>query len=524
MTTSPRPRSSLRNALYAGIVTVAVLGGLNAGVGLLERIGVLSTHDPDDVVQFVDGALFEKRGDRWVTTPYAEESLLRQEFAVDKGDALRIFVLGASFAMGTPYLSQGRPEGTGGIASFLEVELKRRLPGRTIEIVNAASGGADSGRVAEVAKQVLAHQPDALVVATCNNDAHVAPSQMRRVLQEQPGYRLMRKLLTAGEPVERTWYAPQDEPSQDLERQLRANIGSILEAAADRGVPVLLATLPVNLRYPGFNPIEDGESPEQPDLLFTVPTAGAPAMPPDLANLASCEGGIWMAWAGEDEAAIPLLLDCATHDEGRGMLPPFAPSYLALAELRRGRVNAWAEDVLRQTWGDCLTDGMLRYRDGQYDVAVDGLLQCEEIAEALQWAGLSRWKQGRLPEAKAMLRQAVELDPRNRCRPSLNAAIRDLAQGRDGVILVDLEARADAVALDGLPGPDLFLDSCHMNWRGYGRMADAVLDGLEASLPDVPNLDEPLDIEGLGRSLGLSPGGNRDQVLHIMGQPQPGPG
>ena len=514
---APRPRSNLRNTIYAVIVTVAVLGGVNAAIGLLEERGVLSTHNPDDVVQFVDAHLFEGRGDMWHTTAYAEESLLEQQFRRDKGDALRVFVLGASFSMGTPYLSQGRPGGEGGITSFLRAELAERMPGRTIEIINAASGGSDSGRVAEVAKQVLEFEPDAIFVATCNNDAHVAPSQMRRLLQEQPGYRLMRKVLRSGEPIERSWYAPQDEPSQDLEKQIRANIGSILDAAAERGVPVLLATLPINLRYPGFNPIEDGEAAEEPDLLFTVPDSVESSVPADLRMVPSCEGGVWMAWAGEDEAAIPLLLDCARGTEGRGMLPPFAPSYLAMAQLNSGGVSPWAEGVLRTTWGDCLADGMLRYQRGEYEAAVDGLLQCEEIAEALQWAGLSRWRQGKLADARAMLRQAVELDPRNRCRPSLNEAIRDVARGREGVELVDLEARADAGAVDQLPGPDLFLDSCHMNWRGYALMADAVLDGLER-VAGVPAREEALDIERHGRALGLPGGDNRAQVLHIMGQ------
>lgn len=521
--TSPKkPRSRIRDAIYAAIVTIVVIGGLNVGVGILERVGILHTHIPDDVVQFVDGALFEADGEFYRTTPYAEESLLRQEFARDKGDALRVFVVGASFAMGTPYQSQGRPGGTGGIASFLRAELNRRAPGQRIEIVNASSGGADSGRVAEVAAQVLEFEPDALVVATCNNDAHVTPTQMRRLLQEQPGYRLMRKMLQSGKEVERSWYAPTDEPSQDLEKQLRGNITKIIDAAAAKDVPVLLATLPINLRYPGFNPIEAGEGLEGPELLFTVPTEGIPPLPADLRRMPPCEGGVWMAWAGANEAAIPLLLACSQGTEGRGMLPPFAPSYLALAELDTGRVDDWATDVLRQTWGDCLTDGMLRYQRGEFDAAVDGLLQCEEVAEALQWAGLSRWRQGQLTDARAMLRQAVELDPRNRCRPSLNEAIRDVANA-PGVTLVDLEARAEAAAVDGLPGPDLFLDSCHMNWRGYAAMADAILDGLETAVPGMPSSNQPLNVDALARTLGLSPGDNRAQILHIMGQPQPGP-
>ena len=525
MASPPRERSNLRNGIYSAIVTVLALVGLNALVGMLEEGGVVDTHDPDDVVQFVDGALFQLDGNRYTTTPYAEQVMLSQSFAKEKGEALRVFIIGASFAMGTPYQSQGRRGGAGGIDSFLWAELTRRMPGQPLEIINAASGGADSGRVSEVAKQVADLEPDAIFVATCNNDAHVAPSQMRRLLQEQPGYRLLRKVVRSREePVERTWYAPQDQPSLDLEKQLRENITTILDAASANGVPVLLATLPVNLRYPGFNPISADIPSERPDLLYTVPTDDAPPIPDDLAGLPPCESGVWMAWAGEDEAAVPLLIECAASADGSGMLPPFTPSYLAMAELRTGRVDAWAEDVLRETWGDCLTDGMLRYQREEYEAAVDGLLQCEELAEALQWVGLSRWRQDQIPEAKAYLRQAVELDPRNRCRPSLNEAIRDVAASREGVTLVDLEKVAEDAAEDGLPGPDLFLDSCHMNWRGYATMAGAVIDGLEAALPGrVEAATEPMDISALGAGLGLPAGDNRAQVRHIMGQRVPTP-
>ena len=522
---SPRPRSPLRTLAFATTATLLVLAGGNALLGALDEAGVLNTHNPDDVVQFVDKALFEESGDQIKTTRYAEDSMVAQSFAREKGEALRVFIVGASFAMGTPYVNQGRPGQSGGIGSFVEAELRRRLPDRPIEVVNAASGGADSGRVTEVALQVLEQEPDALFIATCNNDSHVDPGQLRRLLQEQAGYRLLSKLLRSQSPEERQLFAPGDVPSRDLERQLVRNITTVLDAAEQRGVPVLLATLPVNLRYPGFDPVGAGGSArEAADLLFDVPHDKAPSIPPNLTSLPACEGGIWLAWAGEDEASIPLLIRCAVERDGVGMLPPFAPSYLAMAELRTGRVDDWAEDVLRATWGDCLTDGMMLYQRQEWDAAVDGLLKCEELGEALQWAGLSRWKQGQHADARSLLRQAVELDPRNRCRPSLNQAIRRLAGQREGVTLVDLETHAESIADDGLPGWDLFLDSCHMSWRGYAGMAESLIHGLETALPqDVPPANSAPRFEEDASRMGLPAGGNIEQVLHILAPPDMGP-
>jgi hypothetical protein len=60
--------------------------------------------------------------------------------------------------------------------------------------------------------------------------------------------------------------------------------------------------------------------------------------------------------------------------------------------------------------------------------------------------------------------------------------IRAAAARHEGAHLVDLEAAAEAFAhqhSDGIPGPEQFLDYCHMNWLGYATMADAVLQVIE---------------------------------------------
>jgi hypothetical protein len=75
----------------------------------------------------------------------------------------------------------------------------------------------------------------------------------------------------------------------------------------------------------------------------------------------------------------------------------------------------------------------------------------------------------------------VEVFPRNRCRPSYNDVLREIAAARPSTTLVDLDAAARAASPGGIPGPELFRDYCHMEWRGYLAMARTVLEVLEAS-------------------------------------------
>lgn len=84
---------------------------------------------------------------------------------------------------------------------------------------------------------------------------------------------------------------------------------------------------------------------------------------------------------------------------------------------------------------------------------------------------------GRTEEAVALLQRAAESRPLL-IRPSFNAVVREVAAAHAGVHLVDLEARARAEVAPDVPGPGLFVDVCHLHWRGYRAMADEVADGL----------------------------------------------
>ena len=167
----------------------------------------------------------------------------------------RLFVLGGSFAMGSPYVTGQEPEPgqEGGIPTELQRALEARHPGR-VEVINAASGGGDSNRVRAVAEQVLREQPDALLLMSCNNEGTLPPGRVRTRLQELGGYRLLQRLIRGAGEGDRPWYMPQDPDTDAIRAAFEANIRSIVDGARAQGIPVLLGTLPVNLRYIGLEP------------------------------------------------------------------------------------------------------------------------------------------------------------------------------------------------------------------------------------------------------------------------------
>ena len=103
--------------------------------------------------------------------------------------------------------------------------------------------------------------------------------------------------------------------------------------------------------------------------------------------------------------------------------------------------------------------------------------RCQHV-EALRIAGLAYWERGDHTSAKTLLDQYMELEPRNRCRPSFQAIIREVAQSL-AVPLIDLERATIQAAPHGVPGPELFVDYCHMNWKGQALVADTMFRALK---------------------------------------------
>ncbi len=252
-----RTPSRARNAVFALLVTVGAFWSINAAVEGLEHEGVIDTHVPDAQVQFLEDDLFrvEDPPPQYVSTDYTVDVSVPQRFPVDRTGRWRLFWTGGSFAMGTPYVFQGHgAELPGGMTWWLRQELERRWPAVGIDVVNMAAGGQNSHRVRRIVEQATPLGADAWFVATCNNEGALPPHVLREQLRALGGYRLLAKYLRpAPDAAERAYYTPQDPDSQQLARAFRDNIASIVQRSGDAGVPLLLATLPINLRWAGRN-------------------------------------------------------------------------------------------------------------------------------------------------------------------------------------------------------------------------------------------------------------------------------
>jgi len=424
-----RERSTLRDLVFAAITVGVVLFALNALVERLEDRGVVETYRPDDAVQFVDGELFEVQPEpMYVSTDYARDTgMVPSRFRVNKGNGWRLFAVGGSFMMGSPYTFQGHgAELPGGIPSWLRKDLEQRGPRVPTEVVNFGVGGQNSHRVADIVEQVVKYAPDELVVGTCNNEGALPPTRMREQLRELGGFRLLSKYLTPSpSPSERSYFTPQDENSLALATAYRENLRNIIGYAEAANVPLVLTTLPINRLYVG------------------------------------------------DNDSTPLIPD------------------------RGGR---WGETV-------CVEEARSLIGGADFAGAIAHLETCADVADALRWTGISHHANAAYPEARAALDQSIELQPRNRCRPSFNAIAREEAAASSNTFLADLDEAAIATIDTGLVGDELFLDFCHMNWRGYGLMASTIAEVLaeQGLLPEVTDGNPgALPYDDIARRWGLN--------------------
>lgn len=510
-----RPIGLSRRIVFAIITTACFFAAANEGIERLERRGIINSLGEGVMVQAVLEDLYSLEGDRFVSTSYADASTMPlASFAADKGEGWRLFVTGGSFAMGSPYTGYLGDELWAGIPAYLRHSLGEASD-NPIEVINAAAGGQDSSRVAALVRNLLRYEADALLVATCNNEGALAPSMVEAALVRQGSYRLMRRLLERR--GRRTWQVHQDGATEAIRAQFRQNIDSIVRAAEAAGVRVYLATLPINLDYSAFT-LSHGENPSLPDPPFQhyIETIGSPLEDvPEGWEINGCYAGFFLGDAGYHAEALPWLQRCL-RPRSRSQEPQmarWAAERLAWSWLRRGEREEQAREVLARQFAPCTIDGMVAHAAGRHAAAVRILGACErDIAEVLRWSGLSEAALGNSRASRALLRQSVELRPRNRCRPSFNDEIRAIASVHEAAVLVDLEAAHEA-----LDEGEWFLDYCHMTWRGCGEMGKVVFEALrrhEASL--VPRNARPLDLERFGDLAGAPRGDAVEHWRHIL--------
>lgn len=268
-----------KRLLFAALTLVAFVVVSEA---LLWTIGVptmFSREDPFEGFSDAVGIYEEDPGHGvYRTRPRAiRHSFNPQTFRLDKPkNGLRVFVIGGSSAYGFPW---GAAEA---FPRLLEDALKASLPDRVVEVVNAAGMSYGSHRLRVVAAEVLAYQPDLLVIYGGHNEfveTQIEERLAAAVPKSIAGFRLilyrfrlttvmmrLAALLGSATPA---GSAPEGMSTGEMlgvdvvrEEQVRTgalerarscaifsdNIAAILAQARERGVEVILCTVCANSR------------------------------------------------------------------------------------------------------------------------------------------------------------------------------------------------------------------------------------------------------------------------------------
>jgi tetratricopeptide (TPR) repeat protein len=179
----------------------------------------------------------------------------------------RVFLLGESAALGDPI-----PEF--GLARMIEVLLQDAMPDRRVRVINSAITAINSHVILEISREIIRYEPDAVVVYMGNNEVvgPFGPGTVFPAVAESP--RLIRVISLArstrtGQAIEalaarirpppfKQWQgmemfldrqvAPDDPRLATTRRMFEANLEAICSTLHRKNIPVVLATVAVNLR------------------------------------------------------------------------------------------------------------------------------------------------------------------------------------------------------------------------------------------------------------------------------------
>lgn len=337
-------------------------------------------------------------------------------FPVEKSpDTLRIFVLGESAAMGDP-------EPAYGFARILEVLLREAMPGKKIEVINAAVTAINSHVIREIAKDCAGKCGDYWIVYMGNNEV-VGPFGAGTVFGDQtPGLGVIRANLSLkstrlGQVFDSLRYqlgAKSGTPTswEGMEMFLNQQVGR-----SDPRLAKVYSHFEANLR----DIIRLGESSGAKVIVSTV-----------AANLKDC--------------------------------PPFASQH------RPGFAGAEQAE-----WTKARDAGIAFETKGDFAAALKeferALKLDEQFAETWFRAGRSQLALGRFEDARKSFDRALDLDAlRFRADPEINRLNTEAAKGRASVDAVSLIATNTA---NGIAGEELLYEHVHFNFDGNYLLARA---------------------------------------------------
>lgn len=268
-----KPRSPRQTLVFSLIMVMLPLLLLALIEALLRLVGY-----GQDYRLFVEDPRDENY---WVMNPYAgEKFFMAQENATignaepflkqKPSDTYRLFVLGASTAVGYPYLHNGS------FHRWLQYRLMHTFPEKNFEIINVSLTAVSTYTVRDFAKTLVDYQPDAVLIYAGHNEYYGAlgvgstsnlgqnPALVHLILYLRD-FRLMQLITHAvtrlkasfspdidlGENLMKRMAAQQaiPYPSELYEsglHQFEVNIRDVLETFQAHEVPVLISSLASN--------------------------------------------------------------------------------------------------------------------------------------------------------------------------------------------------------------------------------------------------------------------------------------
>ncbi len=193
-------------------------------------------------------------------------------FAEDRSpELLRVYVLGGSAAQGFPYKNHG-------LDRLLATQLRAALPSRQIEVINTAMTSVNSHVVYAVARSIPKNSADFAVILMGNNEvvgpygpgtfnqnflANITLIRGIQALKRTRIWQALDSLILQIRPADAkqdlAWEGMQmftshgvshDDPRMEsVYGHYEDNLTSIIETLRNKGIHVLLSTVPVNLRH-----------------------------------------------------------------------------------------------------------------------------------------------------------------------------------------------------------------------------------------------------------------------------------
>ncbi len=350
--------------------------------------------------------------------------------AVKPDNTCRIFVLGASAAMGVP-------EPMFSFARMLRVMLMDQYPGVNFEIINTGMAAINSHAVLQIAKGCARHEPDLFIVYLGNNEV-VGPYGAGTVFAPFSG----------NLPVIRAAIAFKGTRLG----QLLSN--ALASAGAGANAPQMWRGLEMFL-----------------DKQVRADDAGLQAV---YRHFQSNLEGIIAAGHNAGAKVVVCTVGANLKDN-----PPFG-------SLHRGDLT----EAQERQWDAIYREGAEHEDAGRYAEAVERYLAAAQIDDSyadLEFRlGRCYWLLGEYGKAADKYAEALRLDTlRFRADERINEIIRDVAgHSAEGVRLVDAVRVFEQNSPEQVPGTELFYEHVHLNFTGSYLLAKSIFDEVEKVLPE----------------------------------------